>query len=219
MFARLRGELVAVDGNCILLEVGGITYEIRVPLSVLNEAQHKRMRSAEGPGDQLEVFTYCYIEMPAAGNARPRLVGFMSEMEREFFELLMSAPDIGTKRATDCLDAPMSELATAIETGDTRFLSKAIKGVGPRTAEQMVAALRGKCARYALIRDTGLPPVAPAEEPEAAQQARAALRKLGYTEQESDDMVRAALRARPELTTWQDILDEAYRQTAQIQGD
>lgn len=213
MIAALKGKLNSVSEFGIRLDVGGVVYELSCPLSVRAKAQEAVARAQPNEQPEFEVVTYSYIESPGIGNARPRLIAFSNEMEREFFELLIEVQDVGARKALQCLSSPLSTLARAIEAEDVAYLSKTIKGVGPRGADKIVATLKGKCARYALIRDEALPVPKPPTKPEAAQQAVEALRRLGYSDREAASMVDGALAAKPKLAKFQDIMDEVFRQS------
>ena len=84
------------------------------------------------------------------GRLTPRLIGFLTEVEREFFELFCSVDGVGVKKALRAMVRPVREVATAIEEQDTKALS-ALPGIGPATAERIVAKLRRKVPKFALM--------------------------------------------------------------------
>ncbi len=97
-----------------------------------------------------------YIEgNPQQGRLTPRLVGFMNEAEVEFFELICSVDGVGVRKALRAIVRPVREVAAAIEEQNIEELV-ALPGVGPAVAERIIAKLRRKMARFALMvaRDT-----------------------------------------------------------------
>src|SRR5262249_46156304 len=91
-----------------------------------------------------------YLEgNPMQGRVVPRLLGFLSEMELEFFELFCTVDKVGTRKALKALVRPIREIANAIQRQDAKWLTT-LPGVGPSTAEQIAAKLHRKVTRFAL---------------------------------------------------------------------
>ena len=84
------------------------------------------------------------------GRMTPRLIGFLSEIEREFFELFCSVDGVGVKKALRAMVRPVKEVATAIEEQDATLLS-ALPGIGPAMSERIIAKLRRKVPKFALM--------------------------------------------------------------------
>ena len=84
------------------------------------------------------------------GRMTPRLIGFLSEVEREFFELFCSVDGVGVKKALRAMVRPVKEVATAIEEQDAKLLS-ALPGIGPAMSERIIAKLRRKVPKFALM--------------------------------------------------------------------
>ncbi len=84
------------------------------------------------------------------GRMTPRLIGFLSEIEREFFELFCSVDGVGVKKALRAMVRPVKEVATAIEEQDAKTLSS-LPGIGPAMAERIIAKLRRKVPKFALM--------------------------------------------------------------------
>ena len=85
-----------------------------------------------------------------SGQLRPRLVGFLSPVDREFFEVFCSVDGIGVRKALRAMVRPVRELARTIQDQDTRALAT-YPGIGEATAERIVAKLRRKVGKFALI--------------------------------------------------------------------
>src|SRR5213076_1928231 len=94
----------------------------------------------------------------------PRLIGFASEAELEFFELFCTVDKVGVRKAMKALVRPIKEIADAIQRQDPKWLTS-LPGIGPATAEQVVATLRRKVTKFALMPPTqgdGVSAAAPA---------------------------------------------------------
>ena len=104
------------------------------------------------------------------GRMTPRLIGFLTEIEREFFELFCSVDGVGVKKALRSMVRPVKEVATAIEEQDTKSLS-ALPGIGAAMSERIIAKLRRKVPKFALM-------VAGDEKRRGRSRARRDLRNL-----------------------------------------
>jgi holliday junction DNA helicase RuvA len=80
----------------------------------------------------------------------PRLVGFLSEVEREFFELICEVDGVGVRKALRAIVRPVGEIATLIEEQDAKALAT-LPGIGAATAERMIAKLRRRMPKFALL--------------------------------------------------------------------
>ena len=104
-------------------------------------------------GTDVQLHTLDYIEGNAqGGRLTPRLIGFLTETERQFFDLFCSVDGVGVKKALRAMVRPVKELAVLIEQQDSKALS-ALPGVGPATSERIIAKLRRKMPRFALMVD------------------------------------------------------------------
>ena len=99
----------------------------------------------------ISLYTIEYIDgNPTQGRLTPRLLGFLTEVEREFFEIFCSVDGVGAKKALRAMTRPAREIAVAIEEQDVKALSQ-LPGIGPATAERVVAKLRRKMSKFALM--------------------------------------------------------------------
>src|SRR5206468_8940428 len=105
-----------------------------------------------------------YLEGSQQSNRTvPRLIGFTSEAELEFFDLFCTVEKIGVKKAMRAMARPVKEIADAISRQDNKWLTT-LPGIGAATAEQIVATLRRKVTRFALMpapKDAAEPGAAP----------------------------------------------------------
>jgi Holliday junction DNA helicase RuvA len=151
LITKITGKLVSLQENEAALEVGAFEYEVYVP-----EFVRRQMQALMGQTVSLKTIEYLEGN-PQQGRMTPRLVGFMNDAEREFFELICSVDGVGVKKALRAMVRPVREVATAIEEQDIEQLT-ALPGFGAAIAERVVAKLRRKMARFALLVAKELPP-------------------------------------------------------------
>src|SRR5262249_54093554 len=142
-------------------------------------------------GQELTLFTSEYLEgNPMQGRVVPRLIGFLAEAEQEFFELFCTVDKVGVRKAIKALMRPVREIADAIQREDAKWLTT-LPGIGPATAEQIVATLRRKVTKFALMMPTreGEAAAAPVAAVEAnlLEDAYQALLSVGHGPQEARD--------------------------------
>jgi len=200
MIARLTGRLEQVSSAAVLLDVGGgVWYEVLVPAFDV-ERLSRRL------GQEIALHTIHYVEgNPAHGVQTPRLIGFSSETDREFFRVFTTVKGIGVRRALRALARPVGEIAAAIQAKDSKFLV-ALPEIGRRTAEQVIAELHGKVETFA----AQAPPARP-EMPEPAAEAVAVLVQLGERRADATALVQRVLAVAPELNSPQAIIQQAYK--------
>ena len=133
MIGRLTGKVVDLETeHAALLDVGGVGYELLVPLGTLGRAR------AEADG-RVTLFVHTHMREDAL-----TLYGFATDAERSAFRTLIGVSNVGPKIAMAVLSAlPADELARAIAAKDVQRLT-AISGVGKKTAERLVLELRDK---------------------------------------------------------------------------
>ncbi len=101
-------------------------------------------------GEKITLHTSHYLDgNPMQGRVVPRLIGFMTEHEMDFFDLFCTVDKVGVKKAIKALVRPIKEIADAIQRQDAKWLTT-LPGIGAATAEQIVATLRRKVTRFAL---------------------------------------------------------------------
>jgi Holliday junction DNA helicase RuvA len=193
----------------VVLDVGGVGYEVMLPAIEAKALRTRLHREEEGATAEPEVALWTYYHV-AERQPRPTLIGFHERQNREFYELLLSVADIGPSIAARSMTIPVCDYASAIESRDVRVLGT-LPGIGKRKAEQLVASLKGKVLSFAL-----LPPPDIEEVPEAATEdfigdVETVLEGLGHKRVEAVRMIEAARRRRPDLLTAQELLEEIWR--------
>ena len=201
MICRLTGRIAAVREDAVVLDLGGVGYEVMVPALALADLQRLA-------GNEITLFTVQYFEgNPAGSNLIPRLVGFLVESDREFFNLFTKVKGISNRRALRAMSVPSHQLAAAIEHGDARLLTS-LPEIGKKTAAQIITDLQGKLQRFLA------PSAAPLPAAELTGAQRVALEILvqwGDRRADAQRWIAAAVAADPTLAEPDAIVRAAYR--------
>ncbi len=205
MIRKISGSLERVEPTAIELAVGSIVHEVLVPDMVRSQLQAKL-------GSQISLYTLEYLEgNPTRGNLVPRIVGFLSEVEREFFELFCEVDGVGVRKALRAMVRPVGEVATAIEEQNAAVLSK-LPGVGAATAERIIAKLRRKMPKFALLVAKDAPPGVLAGSDVLSETADV-LRSLGHSEGDARRLVDGLRDNGRKIKDVQAALELIYKQT------
>src|SRR5687767_6405771 len=139
MIHFLRGKLLETLPTQIIIDVGGVGYEVLIPLSSFDKLPAR--------GDDITILTHLSIREDAHV-----LYGFMSAPERDMFRLLINTVSgIGPKIALNILSGiNIAALRSAVASGDVKSLSQ-ISGVGKKTAERIVVELKDKMGKAAAL--------------------------------------------------------------------
>src|SRR5947209_17105186 len=144
MITKITGMLNRVHDDEVRLQVGALEYAVLVPEFVRRAVQMR-------VGHEITLHTCHYFDgNPMQGRVVPRLIGFINEAELDFFDLFCTVDKVGTRKALKALVRPVKEIAEAIQRQDAKWLTT-LPGVGAATAEQMVASLRRKVTKFALL--------------------------------------------------------------------
>jgi len=164
MIGRLRGVLVSKQPPWLLVEVGGVGYELEAPMSTIYDLPPT--------GKEVTLLTHYAVKEDSVA-----LYGFLHEAERALFRNLQKVSGIGAKIALAVLSGvSTSDFARLVQAGDVVALTK-IPGIGKKTAERMVVELRDRVDGLAV----SLPGVAGKAAPlDPAGEATVALQQLGY---------------------------------------
>jgi len=196
----VRGELVSVDEEKAIVDVGGVGYEVSISAPF---AQSLRER---GAGAKVTIHTYHCERGGAAGGGTPMLVGFETELERSFFEDLLTVHQLGPVGACRAMALPVATIARAISLGDETTL-KRLPGVGKQRARDMISKLQDKMERY-LAAGEELP-----ERPtdELTSEALAILMQLGLSPSEALERIAAVREASPEIDEADKLVRAVFR--------
>lgn len=204
MIARISGKVIEKGTNYLIIGVGGISYEVFLPATVM-----QRLDENIASDDTISLITYHYFHVEPS-KSTPMLIGFLNEIEKEFFEVFITVSGIGPRAALKALNQPISLIARAIDEADTNFL-KSLPGIGQQKAREIVAKLQNKVGKFGLIQDDKI------KEREVKirdieQEALAVLMQLEYKKSEASLMIKKALERRPDTQTTEELLNEVYKQ-------
>jgi Holliday junction DNA helicase RuvA len=196
MIGSISGILDTKAPGEITVDVGGVGYQIFIPLSVFYRLPE--------PGDKVRLYIHTHLREDAL-----QLFGFLEPEEKQVFLLLNSVAGIGPKLAVTILSGiPADDLARALKEGDQARL-QSIPGVGKKLAERMVVELRDKAVATR-------PPEASAAAnggSEISRDAVSALVNLGYRRADAEQAVREI--APKHGGNLADVLKEALRRLSQ----
>lgn len=205
MITGIRGELKRVLEDEVRIETGGIEYQVLVPDVVRRALQLKL-------GEQVYLRTIEYIEgNPGRGRLTPRLIGFLEEPEIEFFELFCTVDGIGVRTALKAMVKPVRDVADMIQRQDAKLLGT-LPGVGGSTSERVIAKLRKKVTKFALMPAREPGGAVPDVEPSVIDDAFAALLSVGHPENDARRKIESALGAGKRFSKAEDLLQAIYVQ-------
>ena len=194
MIGRLEGRLAEKSPEALVLDVGGVGYDVRVPLSTFFELPD------EGKTIRLRIHTY-------VRESAFVLYGFLTDQERSAFTLLLGANGVGPRLALAILfGLPVARLAAAVRQNDVAALV-GIPGVGKKTAERILMELADKVDRLSDVE-----PLEDVDDAEAA--AVSALVNLGYARAQAETAVRAAAEQVAAGAGLEELIREALRAAA-----
>ena len=208
MITRITGTLAGLQLDSAYIEVGAFEHEVFVP-----EFVRRQMQSLIG--EEVSLRTIEYMEgNPQKGRLTPRMVGFMSDVEREFFDMICSVDGVGVKKALRAMVRPVREVSVAIEEKDIKQLST-LPGIGPAVAERIVAKLRRKMTKFALMVSEEFPTASGGGTRDLMHEAFEALISVGHTAAEARKKIDALIEAGKKFKNVEDVLTEIYRQQSE----
>ena len=210
MISQITGSVDHISENTLTLRVAGISYEVFIPSSVLQNLGGTLQKDSE-----VSLVTYHYFQADPSKSI-PILIGFSNRIEKEFFEKFITVSGVGPKAAVKALKPPIPDIAQAIDAGNLPFL-KSLPGIGEQRAKEIIAKLQGKMGKFSLMRGSEhastngkSPKATPAGG--AEEEALEILNQLQYKKDEAKEMVRKALLRSAGAASAEEILNEVYRQ-------
>lgn len=191
------------DEPSVEVDVNGIWYEIGLPVFV--------WRTFEGIelGAEISLETFYYV---AERQPIPKLVGFRREVERDFFKKFIDVPRVGPSTATRALIYSVSTIAWWIENSDIASI-KRLPGIGGRTAETIVAQLKGKVYAEAILEDEHFDSPEPTAPPPTLDDVQTevvdGLVQLGWQRREASRVVEEIVRNQA-LESAEDIIRAVF---------
>jgi Holliday junction DNA helicase RuvA len=204
MITRISGKIIEKGSNYLNIDIGGICYEVLIPATVMQRL------NVDMPSDgTISLITYHYLQVEPS-KSTPVLIGFLNDIEKEFFEIFITVSGIGPRAALKALNKPISEIAKAIDEADIEFL-RSLPGIGQQRAREIIAKLQNKVGKFGLIQDGRI------RQPESKtkdikEEALAVLMQLEYKKSEALAMIEKALERGLNLETTEELLNEVYKQ-------
>lgn len=189
MIAFLSGKLLEKEANLVIINVGGVGYEVVIPLSTFYDLGEI--------GEDVSLRVYTYVREDAL-----QLFGFKTVRERELFLLLISVSGIGPKSAITALSGMSAdEIIGAIRQNNLARLNS-IPGVGKKTAERLVIELRDKIAKLSAVsseemKAEGVPQLS---GDDVFDDAISALVNLGYQRSAAEKALQMAMKEGTEMS-------------------
>jgi len=210
MITRITGLLTRVLEEEVRLQAGAFEYQVLVP-DFARRALQGRI------GHEVTLHTSHFLDgNPMQGKVVPRLLGFTTEFELEFFELFCTVDKVGTRKAIKALVRPIKEIANAIQRQDSKWLTT-LPGVGAATADQIIATLRRKVTRFAMASEPR-PEAEPGGAPAAAvidgnlfEDAYQALMALGLSPVEARLRLDRAMEGGQTYTAVEEIIQAIFK--------
>jgi Holliday junction DNA helicase RuvA len=210
MITRITGLLTRVLEEEVRLQAGAFEYQVLIPDFVRRALQGR-------VGHEVTLHTSHFLDgNPMQGKVVPRLLGFTTEFELEFFELFCTVDKVGTRKAIKALVRPIKEIANAIQRQDSKWLTT-LPGVGAATAEQIIATLRRKVTRFAMASEPR-PEAEAGEAPAAAvidgnlfEDAYQALMALGLSPVEARLRLDRAMEGGQTYTAVEEIIQAIFK--------
>lgn len=204
MIVRLSGIVVEVEEDAAIIDHGGIGYEVMI-------CGHTAGELGEEVGRTVVLHTLQYLEGSAAGgNMTPRLVGFLRVEDKAFFEKFITVKGMGVRKAVKALVDPVSSVAVAIETGDSKYLT-GLPGIGKRAADQIIAELKGKVTDFAVGAPERLEAAAKVGWSREQEDALGVLIQLGERPVDAERWMAKARELAPQTQGVDQWLQAAYR--------
>ena len=199
MISYIRGELVAVEKEKVIIDVGGVGYGIFVPESAMGLLPQM--------GNEVKLYTYLNVREDAM-----QLFGFLTRDDLEIFKLLMGVSGIGPKGGLSILSKlTADDLRFAIMSGDSKAISAA-PGIGKKTAEKVIIELKDKLDIEQILNPSDSETKSAIKMDSSANEVQSeavqALVALGYGSTES---LKAVNKVNSENMTVEEVLKQALK--------
>jgi holliday junction DNA helicase RuvA len=203
VISEINGKLKQKKESSVILDVNGICYEVMIPPAVM-----KNLHASGGDGAAISLKIYHYYQMDQS-KAMPVLVGFLNDIERDFFEQFITVSGVGPKAACRALSLSFQVIAEAIDKGDMVLL-KTLPGIGEQKAREIIAKLQGKVGKFCLMKDRASRDL-PGVKEDIKEEALKVLVQLQYKKSEAGEMIEKAIRRNPKVSSCEEILNEVYK--------
>lgn len=204
MISRICGKLKEKHEDSLLVDINGICYKVLIPQTIMGTIE-----DAKSQDGTISLVTFHYLQTDSTKSV-PILIGFLNEIEKEFFECFITVSGVGPKAALRALNLPISTIAAAIDSGNVTLL-QSLPGIGAQRAKEIIAKLQGKVGKFGLIQDDKVNKL-PSVKEDARSEALQVLLQLQYKRSEAGRMIQEAIVRNPAVKTTEEILNEVYKQ-------
>jgi Holliday junction DNA helicase RuvA len=201
MISKITGLLSALHEDRAVISVLPFEYEVLIP-------EYTRRQLQREIGKTVALHTICSLDGNQQGKMTPRLIGFLTEAEREFFELFCSVDGVGAKKALRAMVRPVKEVAVAIEEKDENFLAS-LPGIGAAMSERIVAKLRRKVPKFALLVARDFPDTE--LQVDVVSETYEALLVLGHNEADARRLVDTVLKSKTKFKDSAEMIQAIYQ--------
>jgi Holliday junction DNA helicase RuvA len=200
MIGYIEGKLLDKQEDRVLILANQIGYEVLLPTIVMESLHSKNI------GDPLSLYIYY---QQTERQPKPVLIGFCDRMEKEFFQYFISVEDIGPIKGVKAMTLPMSAIASAIERNDISTLMR-LKGIGNRTAQKIIATLKGKVEKFSgqAALESSLNALSGDMEKPVLE---VLVEQLGHKPTDARRMVMEAFHRNPTIASPEELLEEIFR--------
>lgn len=207
MISKISGQLILLQDEFATLAVSPFEYQVFI-------SEYTRRQLQGRIGEQISLITIHYIDgnPQKGGRMNPRLIGFNSEIEREFFDQFCSVDGVGVKKALRAMVRPVEDIAKAIEEQDFKGVST-LPGIGTAMSERIIAKLRRKMGKYALLVSQGMGSATVADR-NVIDDTYQILCSLGHSEQEARKMLDGVLKNKRKFKDVEEMLQAVYDNSA-----
>ena len=206
---KIRSKKNGKPGKVLVEVAGGVSYEIFVSDSVMRNIENNGKQTENPASEDITLITYHYFQTDPSKSI-PVLIGFLNDIEKEFFEKFITVSGVGPKAACKALSLPISEIAEAIDNGDLTLL-KTLPGIGEQRAKEIIAKLQGKVGKFGLIQDSCQPGKSSKTGEDVQEEALSVLLQLQYKKKEAEGMIKNALKRNSGINSGEELLNEVYK--------
>ncbi|MBX3417592.1 MAG: Holliday junction DNA helicase RuvA [Pirellulaceae bacterium] len=204
MICKLTGNLLHLGEEVATIAVEPFEYQVLIP-----DFTRRHLQALVGSPISLHTIHYLEGNPQKGGRMVPRLVGFLSEVEREFFEQFCSVDGVGVKKALRAMVRPVQDIAKAIEQQDFKSVST-LPGIGAAMSERIVAKLRRKMGKFALLVSRDESGIVDQAQHSVVDDTYLILCSLGHSEADARQLLDAALATKKKFKDVDELLQAVY---------
>lgn len=209
MINKISGNLIGLNEETAIFSMPPFEYQVLIP-----EFTRRHLQAKVGESVALMTIHYLDGNPQKGGRMTPRLVGFLSEIEREFFEQFCSVDGVGVKKALRAMVRPVQDIAKAIEQQDHQAVST-LPGIGAAMSERIIAKLRRKMGKFALLVNQATRDVDTPREHSIIDDTYLILISLGHSESDARQLLDSALATKKKFKDVDELLQAVYDHSSQ----